>query len=252
MSWSIFKEGGGQSVAVGWAQQFLTALNAPVTPGNVQFVYQWELAEGGGGKYNPLNTGPVSQHPEWTTTGEQYGGGAADYTSWSTGIMGPVYYLEHYQQGTYSKILNALRANDPAGARSALWASPWAASHYGYGSNWPMSATTPGGPAVLPSTLPAGEGGSGGTDASTVDTVASDETCAWKFKSGIPLAKTACLISKVQVRSLLGVALIGTGVIIGMVGVVLLVSFGLKESTLGKAATQAVTTLVPGGKALTR
>jgi hypothetical protein len=243
VAWSIFQQGGGNQVAVGWAQQFLTALGAPVTPGNVQFIYQWELAEGGGGKYNPLNTGPVSQHPEWTTTGEQYGGGAADYTSWDTGIMGPVYYLEHYQQATYSKILTALRNNDPVGARAALWASPWAESHYGYGSNWPLNATVPGGAAILPAT-----GGGGGTTVSEVDTVASDETCAWKFKSGIPLAKTACIISKTQVRSLLGIALIGAGVVVGLVGTILLVSYGVKESPVGRTAARAVTTFVPGGK----
>lgn len=251
MAWSIFKQGGGPQVAVGWAQQFLTALNAPVTPGNVQFVYQWELAEGGGGKYNPLNTGPVSQHPEWTTTGEQFGGGAADYTSWDTGIMGPVYYLEHYQQGTYSKILNALRANDPAAARAALWASPWAESHYGYGSNWPMNATVPGGQAVLPTTG-VGSGGTSTVDTQTVDEVASDDTCAWKFKSGIPLAKTACLISKTQVRSLLGLVLIGAGVTVAMVGAILLVAYGLKESSAGKAAQQAVTTLTPISRVVRR
>lgn len=247
MAWSIFTNGGGDEVAVGWAQQFLTALGAPVTPGNVQFVYDWEKSEGGGGKYNPLNTGPVAQHPEWTTTGEQYGGGAADYTSWDTGIMGPVYYLQHYQQGTYSKILSALRANDPVGARAALWASPWAASHYGYGSNW-SNAPVPGGQPVLPAVDGSGESGSS-SNTSTVDTVATDETCAWKFKSGVPLTKTACLISKNQVRSLLGFALIASGVVVGLVGVVLLISYGVRESPVGKAAQQAIT-LVPGGAAV--
>lgn len=249
MAWSIFTNGGGDQVAVGWAQQFLTALGAPVTPGNVQFVYQWEKSEGGGGKYNPLNTGPVSQHPEWTTTGEQYGGGAADYTSWDTGISGPVYFLEHYQQATYSKILQALRNNDPVGARNALWASPWAESHYGYGSNW-SNAVVPGGAAILPASTSGEKSVSTPPEASTVDTVASDETCAWKFKSGIPLAKTACLISKNQVRSILGVLLIASGVTVGLVGAVLLVAYGLKETSAGKAAQQAVTTIVPAGKAV--
>jgi hypothetical protein len=244
MAWSIFTQGGGDQVAVGWAQQFLTALGAPVTPGNVQFIYQWEKSEGGGGKYNPLNTGPVSQHPEWTTTGQQYGGGAADYTSWDTGLMGPVYYLEHYQQATYSKILQALRNNDPVGARAALWASPWAASHYGYGATW-SNATVPGGQAVLPATGGTGNGST--VDSQPVDLVASDDTCAWKFKSGIPLAGTSCLISKTQVRAILGVVLIGSAVVVGLVGAVLLVSYGFKESALGKAATDAVTTFIPGG-----
>lgn len=241
MAWSIFQQGGGDQVAVGWAQQFLTALGAPVTPGNVQFVYDWEKSEGGGGKYNPLNTGPVSQHPEWTTTGEQYGGGAADYTSWDTGIMGPVYYLEHYQQDTYSKILQALRNNDPVGARAALWASPWAASHYGYGTNW-SNAAVPGGQPVLPAS-----GGTGdGSSPSTVDTVANDETCAWKVKS---IVGTSCIVSKAQVRAILGGLLISAGVVVGLVGAVLLVSYGLRESSAGKMAQQAIT-LLPGGTAI--
>lgn len=252
MAWSIFQQGGGDQTAVGWAQQFLTALGAPVTPGNVQFVYDWEKSEGGGGKYNPLNTGPVSQHPEWTTTGSQYGGGAADYASWDAGIMGPVYYLQHYQQGTYSKILAALKANDPVGARAALWASPWAAGHYGFGSNW-SNASVPGGTPVLPATGT----GTGGTSTSSqpADLVAADDTCAWKVKvpvaSSVPIVgglSTTCLISKKQVRALLGAALIGTAVVVGLVGAVLLVAYGLKESSAGKAAAQAVTTFTPVGR----
>lgn len=238
MAWSIFSEGGGDQVAVGWAQQFLTALGAPVTPGNVQFVYDWEKSEGGGGKYNPLNTGPVSQHPEWTTTGEQFGGGAADYTSWDTGIMGPVYYLQHYQQGTYSKILTSLRNNDPVGARAALIASPWAASHYNGGASF-SNAAVPGGQAVLPST--------GVTPAANVTTVAYDaSTCAWHFH--IPAVGDQCILSKTQIRSIVGIMILGTATVVGLVGVALLVAYGIKNSSAGRAAQQAVTTLTPVGR----
>lgn len=239
MAWSIFSDGGGDQVAVGWAQQFLTALGAPVTPGNVQFVYDWEKSEGGGGKYNPLNTGPVAQHPEWTTTGEQFGGGAADYASWDAGIMGPVYYLQHYQQATYSKILQALQNNDPVGARAALIASPWAASHYGGGANF-SNAPVPGGTPILPPTSV--------TNATL--TASTDESCAWKLSG--PLGVSGCVLSKAQLRALVGVALIGTSVVIGLVAAVLLVSAGLKESAVGKAAAQAVTTIVPGGRLLSK
>lgn len=240
MAWSIFREGGGDAVAVGWAQQFLSAIGAPVTPGNVEFIYQWEKAEGGGGKYNPLNTGPVSQHPEWTSTGEQYGGGAADYTSWSTGILGPKYFLEHYQQATYSKILNALKGNNPTAARAALWASPWAASHYGYGSHWP-NVHVPGVAAVLPPVTGSSSSASGLVAVATggVTNVAEDNTCAWKIAGGI--AGGYCVASKVQVRKTMGVALIAGSVIVGLVGVVLLVVYGLSDKAL---------TLVPGGKAV--
>lgn len=239
MAWSIFREGGGDAVAVGWAQQFLSALGAPVTPGNVEFIYQWEKAEGGGGKYNPLNTGPVKQHPEWTTTGEQYGGGAADYASWATGILGPKYFLEHYQQATYSKILSALKANNPAGARVALWQSPWAASHYGNGSHWP-NVHVPGVAAVLPPTNGGIGGPNGPTQVNTAGVVnVADDTCAWKIAGGI--VGGYCVASKKQVRNTLGVLLIGSSVFVGLVGVVLLVVYGLSDQ---------VVKFIPGGNAV--
>lgn len=144
MAWSIFKQGGGKQVAVGWAERLLDAIGAPKSAGNIQFVYDWELAEGGGGKFNPLNQGPVPGHPELTSTGQQFGGGAADFVSWDAGITGAADYLN---MNNYKRILSSLRANDPVGARSALIASPWAASHYSGGfPNTPV----PGGTPVLP------------------------------------------------------------------------------------------------------
>lgn len=140
MAWSIFREGGGDNVAVAWAQQFLTKIGAPVTPGNTEFVYQWEKSEGGGGKYNPLNTGGVYGHPELTTTGEQYGGGANDFASWDAGLTGSAINVQTPGPDNYPAIVTALRNNNPAGARQALWSSGWAASHYGYGSNWSHAA----------------------------------------------------------------------------------------------------------------
>lgn len=146
MPWSIFTQGGGNSVAVGWAKQLLQALGAPDTPGNETFIYQWEKAEGGGGKYNPLNQGPVPGHPELTSTGQQYGGGAADYVSWNAGVTGAADYIN---MSSYRGVKAGLLANNPTAARTALWDSPWASSHYGHGSAWP-NVTLPGGPAILP------------------------------------------------------------------------------------------------------
>src|SRR5271166_362077 len=93
MAWSIFTDGGGSGAAVTWAQDLLTAIGAPLSAGNVQFVYDWEESEGGGGKYNPLNQGDVSGQPNLTSTGSQYGGGAADFVSWQAGITGAAAYL---------------------------------------------------------------------------------------------------------------------------------------------------------------
>ena len=144
MAWSIFTDGGGNGAALTWAQQMLKALGAPVTPGNEQFVYDWEESEGGGGAYNPLNQGPVPGHPELTTSGSQYGGGAADYASYAAGIQGTVDYLN---MPNYTAVKSALMNNDPNGAKAALIASPWASSHYGNGASFsnaplPGSATS--------------------------------------------------------------------------------------------------------------
>ena len=164
MAWSIFTDGGGDNVAVAWAQQLLTKLGVPVTPGNTEFIYQWEKSEGGGGKYNPLNTGSVYGHPELTTTGSQYGGGANDFASWDAGLIGSAINIQTPGPDNYPAIVTALKNNDPAGARQALWNSGWAASHYGYGSNWSNAALPGSSGNVVPPTF--FSGGTTGTNVS--------------------------------------------------------------------------------------
>lgn len=136
--WSVFSQGGGRAVAVTWARDLLTAAGLPVSAANIQFIYDWELNEGGGGKYNPLNQGPVPGRPELTSTGQRYGGGAADYVSWQAGITGGAAYLN---MPDYAGVLAALKDSDYHAAAVALWKSPWARSHYGYGSAWLIAAT---------------------------------------------------------------------------------------------------------------
>lgn len=251
MAWSIFTDGGGNQVAVGWAKQLLAMLGAPDTPGNEEFIYQWEKSEGGGGKYNPLNQGPVAGKPYLTTTGEQFGGGAADFASWQAGLQGAYDYL-HYNY--YKGVLAGLMNNDPVAARSALWASPWASSHYGFGSNWAFVGL-PGGTPVLPTTVPQGEGratGQGGSDA-TLTAANAPDTCAWNLGAPsisspdhigpIPLPNVQiggasfCLVSKTQVRAFLGGVYMAGALFAGAVGLVLLGAFafrGIAGSIQGK------------------
>lgn len=129
MPWSIFTQGGGPGAALQWARDLLASVGAPDTPATEQFVYDWMKAEGGGGMWNPLNQGPVSGHPELTTTGSQYGGGAADFASRSAGLQGAVDYLNYpnYKQ----TVLDPLVAGNTDAARAGLVASPWASGHYG-------------------------------------------------------------------------------------------------------------------------
>lgn len=140
MAWSIFSEGGGKGAAATWAKDLLSTLGVPQSNANINFIYDWEVSEGGGGKFNPLNQGPVPGHPELTTTGQQFGGGAADYASWQAGITGASDYIH---MSAYSGVLAALKQSNYAGAKAALVASPWAASHYGGGSSF-SSETAPG------------------------------------------------------------------------------------------------------------
>lgn len=144
MAWSIFKEGGGKGSAQAWAESLLRGINAPTTPGNVQVVYDWEVSEGSGGQYNPLNQGAVPGHPELTST--HGGGGVADYVSLQAGMQGAIDYLN---MSNYGAIRKALQAGDSAGARSAIIASPWAGGHYNQGASF-ATEPLPGNDNALP------------------------------------------------------------------------------------------------------
>lgn len=137
MSWSIFSDGGGSGAARTWAVELLQALGAPVNDGNILFIYQWEASEGGGGKYNPLNQGVDPGNSSLTSSGNQYGGGAADYVSWNAGLQGAVNFLH---MSNYKDVLAGIMSGNGQAAMKALWASPWAQSHYGYGANWSSDA----------------------------------------------------------------------------------------------------------------
>lgn len=165
MAWSIFSDGGGAGAAYTWARDLLKRIGAPATAGNEQFIFDWEVSEGGGGKFNPLNQGPDPSNPGLTTTGSQYGGGAADYASWSAGLTGAADYLA---MPAYQGIAEALRRNEPATARADLISSPWAASHYGYGSGFSDQAL----PGKASALSPAG-GAAGGPDGSSPSVLGS-------------------------------------------------------------------------------
>lgn len=229
MAWSIFSQKGGKGVAVTWANDLLDAIGAPKSAGNVQVIYDWEVSEGGGGKYNPLNQGPVPGHPELTTTGSQYGGGAADYASWQAGITGAKDYLG---MANFRAIKNALVSGNSSAARNAIINSPWAASHYGHGSAF-SNEPPPGAASALPGV---GTGTADATQAGLVTGVAGSFFDALLKKLGLPdlkdLAERAAII-------ILGTVLLIAGII---------EISGAKQKTIeiakslpeGQAATAAV------------
>lgn len=122
-----------------WAVAFLAALgNAQPTPATVAMVVAWTLAEDSGDgafeRNNPLNT-TICGHNFVGAINSDGACGVGHYATYQDGVSAAV---DTITQANFSAIVAALQANDADGAKQALWASPWAESHYGYGSAWPV------------------------------------------------------------------------------------------------------------------
>jgi len=110
-----------------WADAFLKALGAKITPTNQAEVVGWEAAEGGNwensARYNPLNTTEVTPTSHSVITGVQA------YQSWAAGLTAT---LRAIHQSTYTAIVNDLKNSAPYVTFAAsVGNSPWASSHYG-------------------------------------------------------------------------------------------------------------------------
>src|SRR6516162_9106707 len=95
---------------VGWQQQVLQGVGAPITPANMQFVNAWQQAEGGTAANNPFNT---TQTMPGSSFYNQLGGGIGvqSYGSPQQGIQATIRTL---QNGNYGNILSALRSGSSA------------------------------------------------------------------------------------------------------------------------------------------
>lgn len=88
-------------------------------------------------------------------------------------------------------------------------------------------------------TDPGSSGGALGTTPVATNVSTADASCAWQFH--FPVAGTTCLASHTQLRQGLAILLVGTAVAIGLVGVVLLVGYGLTHSKAAKDVTSVAT-----------
>lgn len=118
-----------------WAVDFLAALgNSAPSADTIAMVVEWTLAEDSGpgafDRNNPLNT-TMPGFAENVTINED---GVKGYADRQSGLDAAIHTVTN---GLYDDVVSALQANDPERAKQALWASPWAGSHYGYGANWP-------------------------------------------------------------------------------------------------------------------
>jgi hypothetical protein len=115
-----------------WAVLVLYLAGFPTSESNITVMMRWMRQENGPDDWwlrnNPLNNG-------WGSGG---GSGLGSYDSVVTAAANVGYAL-HGNPG-YSAIVAGLSTSAPtAQIESAIWASPWATSHYGNGSHWSSS-----------------------------------------------------------------------------------------------------------------
>jgi hypothetical protein len=114
-----------------WAKLVLMFGGWPQTDANVTVMLRWMRQENGPpdwwNRNNPLNNGYGS-------------GGGAGLGSYPDLVTAAQYAAANLQRG-YPDIVAGLAAGTSADVTAqAIWASPWASSHYGNGSHW---STTP-------------------------------------------------------------------------------------------------------------
>lgn len=112
-----------------WAKMILLDGGWPVTTDSVTALVRWMRQENGTNDWwnrnNPLNNG-------WGSGG---GGGTGSYATLEIAAKMVVEML-HGNPGM-SPIVAALASSAPSATiESAIWASPWASSHYANGANW--------------------------------------------------------------------------------------------------------------------
>ena len=110
-----------------WAKLVLMFGGWPQTDANVTVMLRWMRQENGPpdwwNRNNPLNNGYGS-------------GGGAGLGSYPDLITAAEYCAKNLQRG-YPEIVAGLEAGTSADTTAAaIWASPWATSHYGNGTHW--------------------------------------------------------------------------------------------------------------------
>jgi hypothetical protein len=119
----------GQSTNFDWANQVLKDGNWPQSSNNVTVLTQWMSSENPATNWynrnNPLNNGLGS-------------GGGAGLGAYSDLLIAAHYVAENLNGGSsYNAVVADLASSAaPATTATAIENSPWASSHYGYGSSW--------------------------------------------------------------------------------------------------------------------
>jgi hypothetical protein len=115
-----------------WAKLVLISGHWPTSEANVTVFVRWMRQENGPNNWwnrnNPMNNG----------YGSGGGGGTGSYANLTIAAQKAAENLQ--RNPSFSGIVAALAASAPMEVtEQAIWASPWASSHYGNGSRWHRS-----------------------------------------------------------------------------------------------------------------
>ena len=114
-----------------WAKLVLIFGGWPQTDANITVMMRWMRQENGPPDWwlrnNPLNNGYGS-------------GGGSGLGSYPDLVTAAKYCAENLQRGYPDIVAGLASSASPDVTAQAIWASPWASSHYGYGTRW---STTP-------------------------------------------------------------------------------------------------------------
>ncbi len=197
-----------------WATTVLVDAGLPTTPNNVSNVMAWmtmeEPASNWWDRNNPLNA----------SLGTSSTDGTGSYPSLTVGAQETAAMI---RQSNMSSIYSALAANaSPAQFLAGLQASPWAGSRYSQYTSLPGQ----------PATISAGSGvtlqaGAGSTPTGTTGGCGA-------AGGGVNIFGTS-IGSHCQLKALTGGLLVGVGGAVLLVGVVLIASYGLKNTRVGAA-----------------
>jgi hypothetical protein len=116
-----------------WAKMVLLSGGWPQSEANVTVMVRWMRQENGTDSWwnrnNPMNNG----------YGSGGGGGLGSYDNLVTAAQKAAENL--HRNPSFSTIVGAFAVSAPTNiTEQAIWASPWASSHYGNGSRWHTSA----------------------------------------------------------------------------------------------------------------
>jgi hypothetical protein len=216
-----------------WAASVLVNMGVPATTNNISNMLAWMSAEEPVSNWyhanNPLNINAS-------------GAGFDTFPSLSASSAATAKLIK----GSYPGIYNALASNAPAATFSAaVVTSPWAASHYGVaaagapsqyivaGRGLDYIATLNGKPGIVTAT--GGQTIQAGTTDSTASGAGTTSNIGCSSKQGGLDIFGAKIGDPCQLKALTGGLLVGVGGAVLLVGAVLIASYGLKNTGVGRA-----------------